>query len=121
MAVAWSLGCTAGAVEDAMRDTSVASSFQVNRAVVQNTCRRLCQVHSPLPAESRQLAARLARCRTLRLKLDDRQCLPRGAPVAGILWDLGPRGRFLHHGVPSLPVLSQVRGADDVSSEWLPR
>ena len=56
------LGGVTGAVEDAgggadvhvegdavvgvaaMRDTSVASSFQVNRAVVQNTCRRLCQV-----------------------------------------------------------------------------
>ena len=33
-----------------MRDTSVGSSFQVNRAVVQNTCRRLCQVHRPLPS-----------------------------------------------------------------------
>jgi hypothetical protein len=28
----------------AMQDTSVASSFHLNRAVVQNTCRRLCQV-----------------------------------------------------------------------------
>src|ERR1039457_1291694 len=42
----------------AMRDTSVASSFQVTRAVVQNTCRRLCQVQSPLPLASRQPAAR---------------------------------------------------------------
>ena len=39
-----------------MQDTSVASSFQVNRAVVQNTCRRLCQVHRPLPVLSRQPA-----------------------------------------------------------------
>jgi hypothetical protein len=42
----------------AMRDTSVASSFQVNRAVVQNTCRRLCQVQAPSPCSSRQPAAR---------------------------------------------------------------
>jgi len=42
----------------AMQDTSVGSSFQVNRAVVQNTCRRLCQVHLPFPAASRQPVAR---------------------------------------------------------------
>jgi hypothetical protein len=41
-----------------MRETSVASSFQVNRAVVQNTCRRLCQVQAPLPLASRHPAAR---------------------------------------------------------------
>ena len=62
----------------AMQDTSVGSSFQVNRAVVQNTCRRLCQVHLPLPPGSRQPIARYARLRTLRLKLEDRQCLPAG-------------------------------------------
>jgi hypothetical protein len=37
----------------AMRETSVASSFQVNRAVVQNTWRRLCQVRWPFPVASR--------------------------------------------------------------------
>jgi hypothetical protein len=42
----------------ALRDTSVASSFQVNKAVVQNTCRRLCQVHLALPSGSRHPAAR---------------------------------------------------------------
>jgi hypothetical protein len=42
----------------AMQDTSAASSFQVNRAVVQNTCRRLCQVHLPSPFTSRQPIAR---------------------------------------------------------------
>ena len=42
----------------AMQDTSVGSSFQVNRAVVQNTCRRLCQVHRPLPSASRHPIAR---------------------------------------------------------------
>ena len=42
----------------AMAETSVASSFQVNRAVVHSTCRRLCQVHGPLPPGSRQPAAR---------------------------------------------------------------
>ena len=41
-----------------MRDTSVASSFQVNKAVVQNTCPRLCQVHLPLPPGSRHPTAR---------------------------------------------------------------
>ncbi len=40
----------------AIRDTSVASSFHVNRAVVQNTWRRLCQVRRPLPAASRHPA-----------------------------------------------------------------
>jgi hypothetical protein len=46
----------------AMQDTSVASSFQVNRAVTQNTYRRLCQVQVqvqvPLPPVSRHPAAR---------------------------------------------------------------
>ena len=42
----------------AMQDTSVASSLQVNRAVTQNTCRRLCQVQVPLPPVSRHPAAR---------------------------------------------------------------
>jgi hypothetical protein len=42
----------------AIGDTSVGLSFQVNRAVVQNTCRRLCQVHLPWPSASRQPAAR---------------------------------------------------------------
>ena len=42
----------------AIRDTSVASSFQVNKAVVQNTCRRLCKVHLPWPAASRHPAGR---------------------------------------------------------------
>ena len=60
-------GASAGAVEDAgggaavqvqggadvacpaMAGTSVAWSFQVNRAVVHSTCRRLCQIHGPLP------------------------------------------------------------------------
>jgi hypothetical protein len=42
----------------AMRETSAASSFQVNSAVVQNTCRRLCQVQPPLPLVSRHPAAR---------------------------------------------------------------
>ena len=44
----------------AMQDTSVASSFQVNRAVAQNTCRRLCQVQVQVPAPpvSRHPAAR---------------------------------------------------------------
>jgi len=41
----------------AMAETSVVSSFQVNKAVVHSTCRRLCQVHGPLPPGSRQLAA----------------------------------------------------------------
>ena len=41
----------------AMRETSVASSFQVNSAVVQNTWRRLCQVQWPFPAGSRHRAA----------------------------------------------------------------
>jgi len=41
----------------AIQDTSVGSSFHVNRAVVQNTCRRLCQVHFLLPVLSRQPAA----------------------------------------------------------------
>jgi hypothetical protein len=36
----------------------VGSSFQVNSAVVQNTCRRLCQVHVPVPSTSRQPAFR---------------------------------------------------------------
>jgi hypothetical protein len=31
----------------AMAETSVASSFQVNRAAVHSTCRRLCQVRIP--------------------------------------------------------------------------
>jgi hypothetical protein len=44
----------------AMQDTSVASSLQVNRAVTQNTCRRLCQVQVPLPPVSRHPAARWA-------------------------------------------------------------
>jgi hypothetical protein len=74
--LAWLLGGGAGAVQDAgggadvhvqgdavvgvagHADTSVASSFQVNRAVVQNTCRRLCQVQAPLPCSSRHPAAR---------------------------------------------------------------
>jgi hypothetical protein len=45
-----------------MQETSVGSSFQVNSAVVQNTCRRLCQVQVqvPLPLVSRQPAARYA-------------------------------------------------------------
>src|ERR1700677_4968402 len=47
----------------AMAETSVASSFQVNRAVVHSTCRRLCQVHWPLPPGS---------------KLEDRHQVPRG-------------------------------------------
>jgi putative transposase len=34
-----------------MHETSAASSFQVNKPVVQNTCRRLCQVHRPLARE----------------------------------------------------------------------
>ena len=42
----------------AMAETSVASSFQVNKAVVHRTCRRLCQVQGPLPAGPRQPAAR---------------------------------------------------------------
>ena len=42
----------------AMQDTSVGSRFQVNRAVVQNTCRRLCQVHLLFPSASRQPMAR---------------------------------------------------------------
>ena len=42
----------------AMAETSVASSLQVNSAVVQNTCRRLCQVQSPPPQGSRHQAAR---------------------------------------------------------------
>ena len=62
----------------AIRDTSAASSFQENSAVVQNACRRLCQVHRPLPAASRHPAARYARWSTLRLKLDERQCFPVG-------------------------------------------
>ena len=33
-------------------------SFQVSRAVVQNTCRRLCQVHVPRPSPPRHPAAR---------------------------------------------------------------
>jgi len=37
--------------------TSVSLTFQVNSAVTQKTCRRLCQVHSPFPASSRQPAA----------------------------------------------------------------
>ena len=32
----------------ARRETSAGSMFQVNRAVVQNTCRRLCQVQMPV-------------------------------------------------------------------------
>jgi hypothetical protein len=42
----------------ARRETSADSMFQVNRAVVQNTCRRLCQVQAPPPARSRHPAAR---------------------------------------------------------------
>jgi CoA transferase family III len=60
-----------------MRETSVVSSFQVNSAVVQKTCRRLCQVQlSPEP--SRRPAARKAGFRIRRLKFDDRQYLPFG-------------------------------------------
>jgi len=40
----------------AMAETSAASSFQVNSAVVHRTWRRLCQVQEPLPASSRQPA-----------------------------------------------------------------
>jgi hypothetical protein len=43
-----------------MRDTSVGSSFQANRVVVQKTCRRLCQVHWPAPELSRHPALRYA-------------------------------------------------------------
>src|ERR1039458_5745835 len=42
----------------ARRETSAGSMFQVNRAVVQNTCRRLCQVQGPFPSGSRHPAAR---------------------------------------------------------------
>lgn len=37
-----------------MRDTSVGSSFQVNSAMVRNTCRRLCHVQVPVPSAFRQ-------------------------------------------------------------------
>ena len=59
----------------AMHETSGASSFQVNKAVVQNTCRTLCQVHRPPPTASRQSAAKYPGWRTLRQKLDE-QVLP---------------------------------------------
>ena len=70
-----SVGGFAGAVEDAGGGADVheqggadvgvpghgghvgGSSFQVNRAVVQNTCRRLCQVHFLFGLLSRQPAA----------------------------------------------------------------
>jgi hypothetical protein len=42
----------------AVAETSAGSSFQVNRAVVHRTWRRLCQVQHPLPAWSRQPAWR---------------------------------------------------------------
>jgi putative transposase len=42
----------------ARRETSAGSMFQVNRAVVQNTCRRLCQTQMPVPSVSRHPAAR---------------------------------------------------------------
>ena len=41
----------------AILDTSVASSFQANSAVVQKTCGSECQVHLPLASASRQSAA----------------------------------------------------------------
>lgn len=41
----------------ARRETSAASMPQVNRAVVQKTWRRLCQVQVPLPWVSRHPAA----------------------------------------------------------------
>jgi hypothetical protein len=41
----------------AMQETSVGSRYQLNRAVVQNTCRRLCQVQVPLRSASRHPAA----------------------------------------------------------------
>ena len=72
----WLLGGGAGAVEGAGGGADVhvegdadagvpgeagdvgGSMFQVNRAVVQNTCRRLCQVQMPVPPVSRHPAAR---------------------------------------------------------------
>ena len=42
----------------ARQETSAGSIFQVNRAVVQNTCRRLCQTQVPGPSGLRHPAAR---------------------------------------------------------------
>jgi Peptidase S24-like len=41
----------------AMQETSAGSRCQPDRAVVQNTCRRLCQVQVPVPCSSRHPAA----------------------------------------------------------------
>ena len=72
----WLFGGLAGAIKDAIcgadvhveRDAVVGVAchagdvgyveLQVNRAAVQKTCRRLCQVQSPFPSISRQPACR---------------------------------------------------------------
>ena len=101
----------------AMQDTSVASSFQVNRAVTQNTCRRLCQVHCAVAAGVAPSGRQVGVCQDAAVEVG-------GPPVLAARAREDQPGRVgagVHLGAcgldPGLDLLRQrvpLRGADGV-------